>query len=237
MIRSPLILAALALSLLLGGCGSRSIGNKIDDQFVGPEVASAVAKAHGDLASPQSHIVVSSYNGVILLAGQTPRNELKSIAGQAAQRVEGVHKVHNELQIQQPSSLLARSNDSLLTTKIKTQMLTDSGVPGSRIKVSAVRKPMPQAMWYRGSRAYRKSSNCSSTLTNIPPAQRGNPSRPPPRGQLEPPRQRPHRADASPEAINVKLARMKDPPLHCGAVAQSHTAHRAVSVNRNPPRR
>jgi osmotically-inducible protein OsmY len=135
MIRSPLILAALALSLLLGGCGSRSIGNKIDDQFVGPEVASAVAKAHGDLASPQSHIVVSSYNGVILLAGQTPRNELKSIAGQAAQRVEGVHKVHNELQIQQPSSLLARSNDSLLTTKIKTQMLTDSGVPGSRIKV------------------------------------------------------------------------------------------------------
>ena len=37
MTRSPLIFAALALSLILGGCGSRSIGNKIDDQFVGPE--------------------------------------------------------------------------------------------------------------------------------------------------------------------------------------------------------
>lgn len=133
--RSPLILATLALSLLLGGCGSRSIGNKIDDQFVGPEVASAVAKAHTDLNSPNSHIVVTSYNGVILLAGQTPREELKSTAGQAAQRVQGVRKVHNELQIQQPSSLLARSNDSLLTTNIKTQMLASTGVPSTSIKV------------------------------------------------------------------------------------------------------
>ena len=43
--------------------------------------------------------------------------------------------MHNELQILQPSSALARSNDSWLTTKIKTQMLTDASVPGSRIKV------------------------------------------------------------------------------------------------------
>lgn len=135
MTRSPLIFAALAFSLILGGCGSRSIGNKIDDQFVSPNVENAITGAHADLASPTSHIVVTSYNGVILLAGQTPRAELKSTAEQAARKVQGVRKVHNELQVQQPSSLLARSNDSLLTTKIKTQMLTDSGVPGSRIKV------------------------------------------------------------------------------------------------------
>lgn len=135
MTRSPLILAVLAMSLILGGCGSRSIGNKIDDQFVGPDVANAISRAHTDLASPTSRIVVTSYNGVILLAGQTPREDLKGIAEQTARKVQGVRKVHNELQVQQPNSLLARSNDSLLTTKIKTQMLADSGVPGSRIKV------------------------------------------------------------------------------------------------------
>ncbi|TBU96644.1 BON domain-containing protein [Phytopseudomonas dryadis] len=135
MTRSPLIFAALALSLILGGCGSRSIGNKIDDQFVAPDVANAISRAHADLASPTSHIVVTSYNGVILLAGQTPREELKNIAEQATRKVQGVRKVHNELQVLQPTSLLARSNDSLLTTKIKAQMLTDSSVPGSRIKV------------------------------------------------------------------------------------------------------
>jgi len=135
MTRSPLILAALALTIALAGCGNRSVGNKIDDQFISPEVSSSVASAHADLSSPTSHIVVTSYNGVVLLAGQTPRNELKSMAEQAARKVNNVRKVHNELQVLQPTSLLARSNDSLLTSRIKTQMLADSSVPGTRIKV------------------------------------------------------------------------------------------------------
>ncbi|WP_425916733.1 BON domain-containing protein [Pseudomonas sp. GWSMS-1] len=135
MSRSPLLLATLALTLVLAGCGNRSVGNKIDDQFIAPEVSSRVASAHIDLTSPTSHIVVTSYNGVVLLAGQTPRNELKGLAEQAARRVNNVSKVHNELQVMQPTSLLARSNDSLLTSRIKTQMLADSNVPGSRIKV------------------------------------------------------------------------------------------------------
>ncbi|NQD92824.1 BON domain-containing protein [Pseudomonas sp. CrR25] len=135
MTRSPLLLVTLALTLTLAGCGSRSIGNKIDDQFIAPEVDASIARAHADLTSPTSHIVVTSYNGVVLLAGQTPRSDLKATAEQAARRVQGVNKVYNELQVLQPTSLLARSNDSLLTTKIKAQMVTDSTVPGSRIKV------------------------------------------------------------------------------------------------------
>ncbi|MDT9120834.1 BON domain-containing protein, partial [Escherichia coli] len=43
--------------------------------------------------------------------------------------------VYNELQVQRPASLLARSNDSLLTTKIKSQMLADATVPSTRVKV------------------------------------------------------------------------------------------------------
>ena len=135
MTRTPLILATLALSLLLAGCGSRSIGNKIDDQFIDPEVSANISRAHADLTSPSSHIVITSYNGVVLLAGQTPRSELKLAAEQAARKVQGVSKVHNELQVLQPTSVIARSNDSLLTTKVKAQMLADSSVPGSRIKV------------------------------------------------------------------------------------------------------
>lgn len=135
MTRSPLILAALALCLVLSGCGNRSVGNKIDDQFIPSQVSSNIASAHIDLTSPTSRIVVTSYNGVVLLAGQTPRNDLKSLAEQAARRANNVKKVHNELQIQKPTSLLVRSNDSLLTSRIKTQMLADSTVPGTRIKV------------------------------------------------------------------------------------------------------
>lgn len=135
MTRNPLILATLALSLLLGACSNRSIGNKIDDQFLGPDVSSAVSRAHPNLSSPTSHIVVTSYNGVILLAGQTPSTELKEKAGQAARNIQGVTKVHNELQILKPTSALVRSNDALMTSKIKTLMLAESTVPSTKIKV------------------------------------------------------------------------------------------------------
>ena len=150
MIPKRLGLMALTLCLSIGGCtsvltasrekpieddrGTRTIGSKIDDSLIETKVGVNVAKASPDLDNG-SHIVVSSYNGVVLLAGQTPRADLKSLAEQAAGQVQRVKKVHNELQVMQPSSILARNNDAWLTTKIKTQMLADNNVPGSRIKV------------------------------------------------------------------------------------------------------
>ena len=152
MIRQRLSLLAIAIALCLGvsGCssvltatrdkpidddrGTRTIGSKIDDSLIETKAAVNIAKANPDL-DQNSHIVVASYNGVVLLAGQTPRADLKALAEQSAAAVQRVKRVHNELQVLQPSSALARSNDSWLTTKIKTQMLTDSVIPGSRIKV------------------------------------------------------------------------------------------------------
>ncbi|MDN7141771.1 BON domain-containing protein [Pseudomonas sp. JQ170] len=143
-------LMALTLCLSLTGCssvltatrdtpieddrGTRTFGSKIDDSLIETKVAVNVAKASPDL-DKNSHIVVSSFNGIVLLAGQTPRADLKSLAEQAAGQVQRVKKVHNELQVLPPSSILARNNDAWLTTKIKTQMLTDNSIPGSRIKV------------------------------------------------------------------------------------------------------
>ncbi|MCY1429368.1 BON domain protein [compost metagenome] len=143
-------LMALTLCLSLSGCssvltatrdkpieddrGTRTFGSKIDDSLIETKVAVNVAKASPDL-DKNSHIVVSSFNGIVLLAGQTPRADLKSMAEQAAGQVQRVKKVHNELQVLPPSSILARNNDAWLTTKIKTQMLTDNNIPGSRIKV------------------------------------------------------------------------------------------------------
>ena len=135
MTRNPLILVTLALGLVLGGCSNRSIGNKIDDQFLEPNVANAISRSHPDLTGPTSHIVDTAYNGVILLAGQTPRADLKEKAAQVANGVQGVKKLHNELQVLQPTSALARSNDALITSKIKTLMLADSTVPSTKVKV------------------------------------------------------------------------------------------------------
>ena len=148
--RNRLALVALSLALSVTGCssvltatrdnpidddrGTRTLGSKFDDSLNETKVSVNIAKANIDL-DKNSHVVVTSYNGVVLLAGQTPRADLKALAEQAASEVQRVKKVHNEIQVLAPSSLLARNNDAWLTTKIKTQMLADSAIPGSRIKV------------------------------------------------------------------------------------------------------
>lgn len=134
MTRSPLILACLAITLVLGGCGGRTIGKTIDDQSTPSKVRAKIEAANPDLKT-NSHIVVTSYNGVVLLAGQTPNDNLKSQAEQAARSAQGVKKVHNELHVGQNSSTLARMNDSTITTKITTQLLADGQIPSSQIKV------------------------------------------------------------------------------------------------------
>ena len=123
------------LAVLVSACGSRSFGNKIDDQFIGPEVTRAIKDAHIDLSTTTSRIIVTSYNGVVLVTGQTPRVELKELAGKAAQSVTSAKKIHNELQVTVPTSGLVRSNDGLLTTSIKSRMLSYNDVPASKVKV------------------------------------------------------------------------------------------------------
>ncbi|MFX6759862.1 BON domain-containing protein, partial [Acinetobacter baumannii] len=78
--------------------GTRTIGSKIDDLLIETKAAVNIAKADPAL-DKDSHIVVVSYNGIVLIAGQTPRADLKSKAEQAARTVQKVKNVHNELQV------------------------------------------------------------------------------------------------------------------------------------------
>lgn len=131
-------LVLILLSITLVGCGARSAGNKIDDLVVHPNVSRAIKEAHVDLTSPTSHLVITSYNGVILIAGETPRPELKQLAGNAAQGVNGVKVVHNELQVAYPTPGHIRANDSLLTTKVKARLAAETDVPSTKVKVVTV---------------------------------------------------------------------------------------------------
>lgn len=113
---------------------TRTLGRKIDDSIIETKVEVNIAKAHPELESA-SHVLVVSYNGVVLLAGQVPRQDLRQLAEQMAASVQGVRRVQNELQLMAPSSALARSNDAWLTTRIKSIMLADSTIPSTRVKV------------------------------------------------------------------------------------------------------
>lgn len=77
-----------------------------------------------------------SFNGIVLLLGQVPNEELKLLAEQNAQGVPGVQMVYNELQIRDNASLAEQSRDSWLTTKVKAALSADDRLQAGRIHVT-----------------------------------------------------------------------------------------------------
>jgi osmotically-inducible protein OsmY len=135
------ILAGCAPAVIVGGGVTaahdrRTLGSFVEDQNIELKAYDAIAKDQ-DLES-QSHIAVTSYNGVVLLSGQTPSAELRAKAEERVRSVEKVKKVHNELAIAAPSSLGTRSTDTWVTSKVKTSLLKVKGHKGfdpTRVKV------------------------------------------------------------------------------------------------------
>ena len=142
-------LVAGGLLSLLGGCatvldathdgpiqpdpGERSFGTYIDDQKLETVTRVNLNKAHPALKG--SNIGITSFNGVILLTGQVPDNEMRALAGRTAQQVHSVRQVYNELQVRGSTTVLARTSDSWLTTKVKSVLLASKEVDSGRIKV------------------------------------------------------------------------------------------------------
>lgn len=149
MMTSALRLGLLALSLTIAGCapvvdatnpepiqlnpGKRSLGTVIDDQKLETVAKVNIRKSDAWLAA--SNISVVAFNGTVLLTGQVPTKELRERVGETVRVIHGVRQVFNETEVRVENPLISRSNDSWLTTKVKTTLLTSSEIEGGRIKV------------------------------------------------------------------------------------------------------
>lgn len=128
------VLTATRDTPMEGNHGTRTLGSTIDDQLIETRAGVNIAKA--DVALERdARIVVTSFNGVVLLAGQVPTEELRRTAARVASEVQRVKVVHNELTVGPKLTLLARNNDALITTSAKSRLLADSNIPGRRVKV------------------------------------------------------------------------------------------------------
>ncbi|CAM2745875.1 BON domain-containing protein [Vibrio diazotrophicus] len=82
-----------------------------------------------------ARFVASSYQGTVVLLGQARNTELLDQFITQAQKVKGVKELHNQVKIAEPLSVSAISNDSWITTKVKSALLADSDLNGTKIKV------------------------------------------------------------------------------------------------------
>lgn len=103
-----------------------SIGTSIDDAKMETLIAVNIKKAHPQLES--AHINVNSYNRRVLLTGEVPTEELKTLAGDTARKYQGAREVFNELQVRNNTTVLARTSDSWLSTKVTARLVAEKGL-------------------------------------------------------------------------------------------------------------
>jgi osmotically-inducible protein OsmY len=111
----------------------RTVGSMIDDQTIELRAQSKVSQIPE--VRDYAHISVTSYNNIVLLTGQVPYDYVKDQISDSVNGVPGVRRVFNELTVAESNSLLQRSKDSWITTKVKTALLAQGHIDPTRIKV------------------------------------------------------------------------------------------------------
>ena len=127
-------------ALLLGGAvvggtmvatDRRSAGTQLEDQLIEGKAATKIR----DLLGERGKVAATSYNRLVLLTGDVVTESDKAGVEQAVARVDSVRSVVNELAVGGSASLSTRSNDALLSTKVKASIVDAKGLYANSIKV------------------------------------------------------------------------------------------------------
>jgi osmotically-inducible protein OsmY len=145
-LRMPLVCVLLALQaagcapLVVGGAvlGStvmladrRTAGAQVEDQAIELKASNRLKEVLND----RSHVNITSYNRTVLLTGEAATDADKANIEQTVQKVENVRSTVNELAVMPPSALTTRSNDALITGKVKATFIDAKDLQANAFKV------------------------------------------------------------------------------------------------------
>lgn len=147
--RALRVAAAAALAALaLGGCAAvvvggaavgtamvvtdrRTAGVQLEDQNIELKSLTRIRETVGE----RGHVNATSYNRMVLLTGEVPSEADRSALEQSITKIENVRSTVNELAVMGPSSMTARSNDTILTSKVKASFIDAKDLHANAVKV------------------------------------------------------------------------------------------------------
>jgi len=109
----------------------RTSGMFIEDEGIELKGSRRIHQQFGD----NVHINVTSYNRMVLLSGEAPTETIKADIEKLMMGVDNVRKIFNEIAIAGNTSLASRSNDALITSKVKTRFLTERKFQINHVKI------------------------------------------------------------------------------------------------------
>jgi osmotically-inducible protein OsmY len=129
--------AAVAVTGMAAGASvaadTRTTGTVIEDQSI--EFKASTALGADEEIKKLTNINTTSYNTIVLITGEAPTEILRQRAVDIVRNIERVSQVHNEITIAAPSSMMSRSSDTLITSRVKTRLLANKEVSGLNTKV------------------------------------------------------------------------------------------------------
>ncbi len=126
-------------ALLIGGAmvggtmmaiDRRTSGTQVEDQGIELKSLSRIR----ELALP-AHVNVTSYNRLALITGEVPREADRQAVEQIVARVDNVRAVVNELAVSEPSQVSSRTNDGILSGKVKASFVDAKDLQAQAAKV------------------------------------------------------------------------------------------------------
>jgi osmotically-inducible protein OsmY len=146
MLTSAAALCALAAALsacvplVIGGIAGtaavatdrRTTGAQLDDELIEDKTTAALLER---FKGNDVHVNVTSYNGIVLLTGEAPTEQVKSDIEGVARRMPKVRYVQNEMRVGAVADFGSRSNDTFITSKVKARFVEANKFQINYVKV------------------------------------------------------------------------------------------------------
>ncbi|SDO18371.1 Osmotically-inducible protein OsmY, contains BON domain [Janthinobacterium sp. OK676] len=119
---------------VMGGVAAadrRTLGAQTEDKSIALKGESRIPSVVGDVG----HVNVTSFNRRVLLTGEVRDEAMKNAVEREVRNIEGVESVANELIIAGPASYTSRSNDALITGKVKASLVDMKTISAASFKV------------------------------------------------------------------------------------------------------
>lgn len=128
---APLLIGGAMASGALMYTDRRTSGAQLEDQAIELKAGPRLKEALGERA----HLNVTSYNRLVLITGEVASEADREAAQKAIAGIENVRSTVNEAAVMGLSSLTARSNDTLLTSKVKAAFIDNGNIQANAVKV------------------------------------------------------------------------------------------------------
>jgi len=127
----PVMIGAAVGGTAMVATDRRTTGTQVDDELIEDKIALNIRERFkGDF-----HVNVTSYSGIVLLTGEVPAETAKADIAELARTTPKVRAVQNELVVGAVTDLGSRSNDTLITSKVKTRFVEANKFQINHVKV------------------------------------------------------------------------------------------------------